>query len=69
MGIGVFKGIEHGTTKSLMVVVDNRSTATLVPIIQCYIRPGTLITSDEWRAYSTLTSLGHSHQKFNHSQN
>ena len=50
-GHWVFGGIEHGTTKSFMgVVVDDRSTATLIPIIQCYIRPGTLIISDKWRA-------------------
>ena len=45
-GHWVFGGIERGTTKSFMVV-DDRSTATLIPIIQRYIRPGTLIISDE----------------------
>ena len=56
-------------TKSFMMVVDDRSAATLVPIIQTYIRPGTLIISDEWRAYSTLSTLGYTHQTVNHSQN
>ena len=41
-----------------MVVVADRSAATLVAIIQTYILPGTLIISDEWRAYSTLSTLG-----------
>ena len=68
-GHWVFGGIERGTTKSFMVVVDDRSAATLIPIIQRYIRPGTLIISDEWRAYSTLSSLGYTHQMVNHSQN
>ena len=70
-GHWVFGGIERGTIKSFMVVVDDRSAATLIPIIQRYIRPGTLIipVSDEWRAYSTLSSLGYTHQTVNHSQN
>ena len=35
-GHRVFVGIEHGTTKSFMVVVEDRSAATLIPIIQQY---------------------------------
>ena len=46
-GQWVFGGIERGTTKSFMVVVEDRSASTLLPIIQQYIRPGTLIISDE----------------------
>ena len=61
-GHWVFGGIERGTTKSFMVVVEDRSAATLIPIIQRYIRPGSVIISDEWRAYSTLSSLGYTHQ-------
>ena len=61
-GHWVFGGIERGTTKSFMVVVEDRSAATLIPIIQRYIRPGSVIISDEWQAYSTLSSLGYTHQ-------
>ena len=68
-GHWVFGGIERGTTKSFMIVVADRSAATLIPIIQTYILPGTLIISDEWRAYSSLSSLGYQHQTVNHSQN
>ena len=68
-GHWVFGGIERGTTKSFMVVVADRSAATLAPIIQTYIRPGALIISDEWRAYSTLSTLGYTHQTVNHCQN
>ena len=66
-GHWVFGGIERGTTKSFMVVVEDRSAATLIPIIQRYIRPGSVIISDEWRAYSTLSSLGYTHQTVNSS--
>ena len=65
-GHWVFGGIERDTTKSFMVVVDDRRAVTLISIIQRYIRP---IISDEWRAYSTLSSLGYTHQTVNHSQN
>ena len=63
----------HWTHKKLVrtvtTVVDDRSAATLIPIIQRYILPGTLIISDEWQAYSSLSSLGYQHQTVNHSQN
>ena len=68
-GHWVFGGIERGTTHSFMAVVPDRSAATLLPIIQTYIRPGTLIISDEWRAYCRIPSLGYTHQTVNHSQN
>ena len=68
----MFGGIERGTTHSFMVVVPDRSADTLLPIIQRYIRPGTvtLIISDayEWRAYCRIPSLGYTHQTVNHSQ-
>ena len=38
-------------------------------LIQDYIRPGTVIYSDEWRAYSQLNTLGYEHRTVNHSKN
>ena len=52
-----------------MVEVADRSANTFLPIIQTYIRPGTTVFSDEWRAYSQITSLGLSHSTVNHSIN
>ena len=49
-GHWVFGGVERGTRKAFMVEVADRSKNTLLPIIQQYIRPGTTIMSDEWRA-------------------
>ena len=50
-GHWVFGGIERGTSNAFMVVVPDRTKQTLMPIIQTYIRPGTTVISDEWRAY------------------
>ena len=51
-GHWVFGGIERDTNDAFMVEVADRSANTLLPIIQTYIRPGTTVFSDEWRAYS-----------------
>ena len=52
----VLGGIDRDRKQVFMVVVDRGDAATLIPIIQQYVRPGTLIT-DEWRAYRTLHLL------------
>ena len=52
-----------------MQIVPRRNAATLPPIIQQHIAPGTIIHSDEWRAYSRVASLPNvsSHATVNHS--
>ena len=68
-GHWVFGGIERGTSEAFMVEVTDRSASTLLPIIKKFIKPGTTIISDEWRAYSRLTTMGMAHQTVNHSIN
>ncbi|KAI6647453.1 hypothetical protein LOD99_12449 [Oopsacas minuta] len=53
-GQWVFGIFETGTNKAVMVVVPDRTTTTLLPIIQQYILPGTTIQSDEWASYAIL---------------
>ena len=65
-GHWVFGGIERDSSEAFMVEVQDRSAATLLPIILKHVRPGTNIISDEWRAYSQLSSQGMSHQTVNH---
>ena len=66
-GVWVFGGICRDTRRCFFQCVDDRSAETLIPIIQRYVRPGTTIYSDCWKAYSSLSSLGYIHQTVNHS--
>ena len=50
-----------------MVEVDDRSTPTLLPIIQRHILPETTVTSDQWKAYCCLGQSGFNHETVNHS--
>ena len=68
-GHWVFGGVERGTGNAFMVEVPNRTTQTLLPIIQKYVLPGTTVLSDEWRSYRRITSIGMIHKTVNHSVN
>ena len=52
-----------------LVPVPRRDSATLIPIVQQYVRPGTTIYTDLWRAYDSLGRCGFVHGTVNHSQN
>ena len=50
---------------------EKRSAENLIPMIQQYILPGSIIYSDLWKAYNSIPSLpqGYSHYTVNHSTN
>ena len=52
-----------------MEIVPDRTAQTLLPIIQRHIHPGTIIHSDQWRAYSNVGGLPNvsGHETVNHS--
>ena len=52
-------------------IVPARDASTLLPIIQAHTAPGTIIHSDQWRAYNTVNTIPAvaSHQVVNHSLN
>ena len=67
-GQWVFGGIEQESRKCFMVAVDKRDEATLLPLIESWIEPGTVILSDCWKAYCNLEKHGYTHRTVNHSQ-
>ena len=60
----------YDTAKKItyMELVQDRSAATLLPIIQKYCLQGSIIYSDKWKAYQSLASLGYVHRTVNHSK-
>lgn len=67
-GQWVFGGIESDSRKCFLVAVEKRDEATLLPIIQKWIEPGTIIISDCWKAYCNLEKYGYTHRTVNHSK-
>lgn len=52
----------------LVVCPDNvRDAATLIPIIEEHVAPGTEIRTDMWKAYTRLPEHGYIHKVVNHS--
>ena len=54
-GAWVFGGIERTLAKRrFAVVVQDRSAATLLPLIRQFIHPSSIVHSDMWRAYARI---------------
>ncbi|KAI6648543.1 hypothetical protein LOD99_8023 [Oopsacas minuta] len=68
-GQWVFGGIDRETKDIFMIPVQDRSAATLVPLIQRYILPGTTILSGEWASYNSIPAASFQHLTVNHSLN
>ena len=58
----------HTPALGYMEMVQTRDAATLLPIIQRHVAPGTIVHSDQWRAYTRVAGVV-SHQTVNHSIN
>ena len=68
-GQWVFGGREKcNKSKIFMILVSNRKKSTVLPIIKKWIKPGTIIHSDCWKAYSDLKLHGYTHVTVNHSK-
>ena len=62
------EGRKHDKSKVFMVPVTNRKKETLLPLIQKWIKTGTIIHSDCWKAYNYIPKLGYTHVTVNHSK-
>lgn len=72
--IWLFGGIERITKRVFVIPLttencEKRDKATLIPLVQKYILPGSIIYSDCWAAYKPLCELGYQHDSVNHSTN
>lgn len=69
-GVWVVGGVEiTNKRRCFLVTVPNRNAETMKTIIQKFIRPGTTIYSDCWRAYDNIPEWGDfSHETVNHSE-
>lgn len=69
----VFGGIDPESNTGFLVMVDDRSSATLLPFIERYIEPGSIVCSDQWAAYNGITNINvippYQHLTVNHRQN
>ena len=63
----VFGGIDCNTKEGFLVSVPRRDAATLIPILTRYVRRGTTVVSDLWRAYNMVGANGYNHLTVNHS--
>lgn len=68
---GYVKFVPPNYSKPQSFLVQTRDAATLLPIIQSHVAPGTVIHSDQWRAYSQIALLPSvsAHRTVNHSIN
>ena len=56
------------TGECFLVEVAHRDAATLLPIIQQHVRPGSIVYSDEWSSYHRINSSTRLvHKTVNHS--
>lgn len=53
-GQWVFGGIERNSGKVFICAVEDRSSQTLLPLIEKHIAPGSVIYTDCWRAYNDI---------------
>lgn len=58
--------LDTTSRKGIIKFVDDRTTDTLIPIIQKHVIQGSEIWSDGWRAYNALGQLGYTHRVVNH---
>ena len=62
----IFGGWERDTKCGFLIPVARRDDATLLPIIQQWILPGTQILSDMWGAYNDLVNQGYDYGTADH---
>jgi transposase len=65
----VFGAYEVTTKKGVLVTVPDRTKETLMAVIKTRIRPESIVVSDLWAAYNTISYEGYEHLTVNHKYN
>lgn len=60
--------INSASRRPILRLVKKRNKNTLLPIIKKHVKRRSLVVSDEWRAYTSLSQEGYRHVRVNHSQ-
>jgi transposase len=63
----IFGMVQRGG-EVMIRMLSNVKQATIAPIIQKMVSPGTLIFTDEYSIYARLTEWGYGHKSVNHGQ-
>ena len=56
--------IERGTKQMYMEYIPDRNKKVIIPIIQKYCIPGTIIITKTWAGYGRLEDLGYCHYTY-----
>ena len=59
--VWIFGMVERSSNTIILYPVNDRSEATLIPIIERHVEKGSTIFSDGWSAYSDLNNKGYKH--------
>ena len=62
----VYGAVERGG-RVRASVIPNSQGSTLLPITRAYVLPSSLIYTDEWKPYNSLTGMGYRHRRIRHS--
>ncbi|BHF58753.1 Transmembrane protein 53 [Sparganum proliferum] len=55
--------------KAIFEQVNDRSWPSLKAVIKKWVAPGSIIVTDQWKAYGKLNEEGYRHHTVNHSKN
>ena len=64
--VWIFGLVERTTNRLKVFPVDRRDAATMIPIIQQNVEPGSTVITDGWSAYQGLRSAGYTHYVVEH---
>jgi hypothetical protein len=66
-GLWVFGGVERDSGRTFFVPFSDRTTNTLMAVIDSWIVPGTTVISDCWGAHHNVEEQGYTHLTINQS--